>query len=1066
MKRNVLLVVLLLLTATLLFAGCDKVGGNKDFTAPENLQYDGATLTWDAVKDASYYMVTINDGDSWKVTTARYPYNAAGSEFTATVYAVKEGKKKDVESEKTTMDFKPLSTIAEVRVADDGTLSWDVVNSATAYAIRIDGVLHNATVELPTFADVPVGRHSVQVRPIVAGDNSYYSSWSNAVTMEKLDSVAIDNITYDNGYIKWNYISGAQYYRVTVNGIVLQEKCNGTQTLYDPQNMNFEVVVQALGNHSTTYDGNPSQVKKFIFLDTVTDITVSEGKLVWQPVNGATGYKIKLNGVEQSGVLTDCVFDRFAANINTTVQVMPISNDSAYFSSWSVEKSVLILPAPIVRWNADIELDGQPGNNLIWDSVANASGYAVRLTKPDGNVSVGTFGETQRYFSESYLEVGVYTLEVQALAPTGQSNTFDSIFSTPVKVIRLAAPTAAGTNYITSNPSDLDEGFTVTFNKVAGATSYRLFKDSNVAQTIASTSNQFAVKDIALSGVIEEQTYNFKIQSIGKVESINGQTVATLPSLSEQSLSFMITVLASPQNPQMDGYTYRYESVSKAMGYTIDVGGQSFESGETYYELSVLKAGNYRVAVCARGNGSDVLPSAYCAAINVHRLEAPTNVRIETTDASEGVLRFDEVPHAQGYTITFNNDGKALPVNTIENMNQYVTAQGTTVYMQSAANYYNADGTTYYMTSQPGPTSTFLRLNAPTFGDVAFNGNNLVWKAPANMNTAIYTPTYEVYNNNGVIYNGDKNGTSMDLSYLEGGKDYTFLVKAIGDGKTYINSEKSTVISIYKLATPDVKRVNGQYTWAGVSDATSYAVYVDGVLVQTFTHVSGSSYAYTPRFTEHKTYSVEVIAIGDNGYRTLNSKTCSIKQETAQLQTPDFRLSYSEDYVSQSGKVVVTISKETPFAKGYVYVVGGTSHEVLEGDVTTFSYLSNTVGKIVVGVYAKGGNFDDNGIYYLDSQYAGGNDRYSITLLASPNPGGFKYNGEGKVSWDSVKDAVGYEIEVEIDGELVKTNVNGTSYTFSNYQGIKKLTLRVRALGDGSKTVSSTQAEYTWTLGV
>ena len=1065
----------MLLVAVLTFSACDRdaagdglgglLGGN--LATPQNLRYDGMLLTWNAVEGADSYTVQINDGEEWSVNTTQYSYNAAGAQFTAKVTAVSNASKKPKTSETASVNFKPLGNISELRVAEDGTISWDVVDLATAYVVRIDGTQTAHVLTTTSFSEVPTGRHSVQIRPVINGDDSYYSSWSSAVSFEMLETVAKDGITYDpSGYIKWNYVSGAQYYDVYVNGNLYADNCQGTQTAYDPLNANFEVSVQAIGNHASTYDGKRSETKKFVFLDAVTNVVVEDGILKWAPVNGADGYKLKLNGNVLNEVFTTCEFNRLTANTTTKVEIMAISNDTTYFSSWSAEKNVLLLPAPVLRWN-EYELDGQANSNIYWDTVAQAAGYAIRITRPNGSVEIMTYGETQRFFQEAYLESGTYTIEAKALANTTSSNVYDSIYSTPIKVVRLDAPKPAGTNAITSNANDLDDGFVVSFEKVAGATAYKLFKDNVEAMSVSSASSQFAVKNFADPGRIEEQRYNFKIQSIGSVQTVNGQIVATLSSLSANSYAFEIVVLATPSQPTISGYEYSYGSVSQAFGYVVDVGGQSFVSGETFYSLELLEAGNYSVSVCAKGNGSNVLPSNYSAPITVYRLDAPANVRIDTTEASEGILVFDSVLYAQGYYIYFNNDGNAIPVSTIQNMNQYITEQGTTVHMQSSANYFNSDGTIYYMSSQPGNTTNFIKLAKPTFGDVAFTNDNLIWKAPANVDSSVYTPTYEVYYPNGMIYNGEKNGTSFSLAALEGGQSYEFQVKAIGNGTKYINSDKSTTVQIYKLATPTVNRVDGKYVIKRVANAVNYAVYVDGELVATFQHSSDiSTYEYTPLFKELKTYTVKVVAIGDQGYTSINSNPCLINQETKQLQTPDFKISYSEESFSPSGMVIATITKESPYAKGYSYDIGGTTYTSTE---LSRSHLVSTAGKITVRVYALGGNFDESGVYYIDSQSAGGNDRYSITILASPNPSDFKFTMDGMLTWKAIGDTNKYRVTISANGVTKTVEVTATTLDICSIEGFENLNMKsdhivvtVQAVGNGTTTITSEAATGTW----
>lgn len=1070
MKRKycvISILAVLVLTVSLVFAACNKL----ELSDPENIKYDGATITWNAVENADSYVVRINDGNEYTVTVNSYPYDAAGAQFNVTIKAVSKASK-IVQSGESTKTFAPLGNITDIRFADDGTASWDAVDNATAYLIKIDNVEISAPVTTTTYSDIDAGTHSIQVRPIVANNDSYYSKWSPVKTITKLGTVSKDDITYSNGIINWQYVSGAVCYEVSINGQVVTSNCTGTQWAYDSQNKNFEVTVKPIGNRTSTYDGKTSEIKKFVYLSTVSDIVVEDGIIKWSAIAGADGYKIKLNGIEQSTILRTTYYDRLAANITTDVQIMPISDDTTYFSNWSTVKSVLVLPAPILQWNSDYELDGEANSNAWWNAVANAAGYAVRVTYPNNTQQVYSYGETQRAFQQAYLEIGTYTVEVKAVAATTSSNVYDSVYSTPIIVKRLAAPTPVSTNYITSNPADVTEGFTVTFNGVSDASGYRLYKDNVVAQN--SITNQFAVGDVVGGSVTAEQHYNYKIQSIGQVRTVNGQIHAVLNSLSQSSLSFEITVLATPQNTNISGFEYTYGEISGNNGYVVDVEGQSFTSGNTSYDLSLLEAGNYRVSVCAKGNGTTVLPSNYSAPIQVYRLEAPTNVHVETSDASEGVLGYNTVQYATGYFVVFDNDGNAIPVSNMMNINQYITQQGTTVYMISSANYFNAQKTIYYMTSQPSMTANFIKLATPDFGDVAFSNTQLIWNAPSNINTSIYTPTYQVYYANGTTYNGEKNGTTMDISYLDGGQQYTFYVKAIGNGTNYVNSEKSQPVTIWKLATPTVTRGVGKYEWNSVLNAVNYAVYVDGVLAATDAHQPGQAYSFTPQFSQLKTYKIEVYAIGDGGYTSIDSDAALIEQETKQLATPDFQFKYSADSYKIDGTIDVTVTQPSPYATGYSYTIGnlgspgGTTHTSTS---TQFSLMPSSVGTFTVRVYALGGAFDEQGVYYLDSQSRGGNSSYSLTLLATPNASSINLSADGQLTWATVANAAGYELEILVDGQREGDviSVSGSYYTIADYASKyagsgKQLTVRVRAKGNGTTIITGEWAETSWTL--
>lgn len=1030
-------------------------GGNLELSKPDNVKYDGTTISWNQVENADHYLVSINDGEEYEVSGTVYPFVANSQTFTVKITAVSD-LKKIVKSESTTMSFMALGNITEIRINDDGSVEWDPVDNATAYLLKVD----NQEIEVldTKYDDLEPGTHNINVRPIVSGNNSYYSSYmKNGKSLTICGVVSKDDIKYADGYINWKYVSGAHKYEIRINGEVKSSEITGTSFAYDPNNSDFEVEIRAIGNHASTYDGAWSETKNFVFLDTITDIQVVDGKLQWSEIAGADGYQIKLNGTLYSSILTTPEFDKLAVNVATDVQVIPVSTDTTYFSNWSAVKNVLILPSPVLKWNETLELDGLANNNLYWDQVANAAGYAVKITLPNDQEEIKTFGATQVYFPYDYLEVGTYIVEVKTLASTTSTGVYDSLYSTPIKVVRLDTPKPVDNNYIVSDPNSLADGFVATFQGVAGATEYRLYKDNVLHQK--SVTPQFDVKNVSDSASIEEQTYNFYVQSVGSVRTIDGVLTATLSSLTSKSVSFNITVLATPSTPDIAGYTYSYGSIDRNNGYVIDVGGQSFFSENTQYDLSGLEAGNYVVKVAAKGNGSTILASNYSTPINVFRLEAPTNVRIETSDASEGVLTYSGVQYATGYYIVFNNDGNPINANTLSNVNQYITEQGTLAYMESSANYFSDDRTIYYMSSRPGVTYNFIKLSAPTFGEVAFTNNQLIWKAPENINANVYTPTYEVYYPNGVTYNGEKNGTTMDITYLEGGESYTFQVKAIGNGTNYINSEKSTSVTIYKLATPQVTRENGKYVWGGVANAQSYVVYIDGVEVEKITHVSGQTYSHTPYFTQLKDYTVEVIAVGDEGYTSINSDKCTIIQKIKQLTTPDFSYSYSNEYYTETGTIDVTITDEPAYATGYAYRVGDVTETTSE---TTYSYCPNNVGKYEIMVYALGGSFDEEGNYYLDSQTQGGNGSRPITLLASPNPSAWKLTADGILSWTAIDDAVKYEVQITVNGETTTHVVTRVSLAIENFSMANEYTVKIRAIGNGTTVVSSKQVERTF----
>lgn len=1023
--------------------------------APVNIRYDGANVTWDPVDGAGSYTVRIGDGGTYTIKTNSYRYQANGGEFTITITALPKNDL-DTASPEAQVTFHTLGNIGELKVSETGVISWDAVSGANAYRIKLDGKELDTPVKECSFSAIPVGQHTVQVLPIVDGDNSYYSSWSGVVTLHMLAAVAADSIMYDAGVISWKAVNGTKAYEVTVNGTVISSDCKVAHIAYDAQNTGFAVTVRALGNGETVFDAQPSEERRFTFLDAVTGITVQDGVVTWTPVSGATGYKVRLNGKEYGTVLKECRFTGLTPEVNTNIEIKPISEDGTCFSNWSAPHTALLLAAPVLGWN-EYGLDGESNKNVYWNSIANAAGYAVRITMPNGNREEKNCGDMVRGYANAYTEPGTYLIEVKALASFSGGIACDSAYSTPITVVRLASPQPAGSEYIKSNPKSLAEGFTVSYTPVVGAKGYVIEKEGIVVKKASGGTTTMQITDLAQPGVLAAQTYTYKLRSTGGVEKVNGQIVATLDSLSSEAHSFQINVLATPSEPHIGGFIYSYGAVSGASGYAIKIGNQGETSLSTSHDLSLLRAGTYPVSVCAQGNGGATLASNYTSAITVHRLEAPANVHIETADAGEGVLGYKQVEYASSYTIVFDNNNIPVAVESLGNMKQWISDNGTTVYLQSVANYYKVgDNSVYYMTSRPGETINFIELNAPSH--IAVENNKLTWSAPSNVGS--YQPSYQVYYPSGEAYTTAFRGTELDLTGLKGGKTYEFVIKAVGDGTHYINSEKSTIFSIYKPETPTVTRSESAYTWRAVAGASSYAVKIDGVLKESFEHVSGKTYSYTPSFPEYRTYEVEIVALGNAADKVINSDAWAVSQKLVMLDAPEYTFSYSEEQYKESGTVTITLKNAVENALGYSYTVG-THTEILTA--TTFTYCPGSAGIIRLRVYAKGGRFDSYGNYCYDST----STAQQLILLQSPNADGFTVLPDKNiVTWANISNAVEYEVTVVADRKTYTITTKSPSLNLNTAFGLDlediiSLSITVQAIGNGNNIISS--KPVTWT---
>ena len=947
---------LALAACTLVLAACGGAKNGPDsLAAPTDFAYNGSILSWGAVEGAEKYSVVIGSGEPFSTGSTGYPFiNTSGETFTVSVTAMCEGMEN---SPTATHTFVPLQSVTSFTVTPEGALAWEAVEGAVAYQIEVDGG-KTETVTAPLYTGLAGGTHSVRVKPVgstTEPGTSYYAAWSTAKSITRLSAVAADTITYssEGNMLTWGEVTGATKYRLIIEGSHAVDVELTTRSYALSASDDFTVRIIALGDNNLLYNSAPTE-KTFVCLDAVTDLHVADGMLQWSPVDRALGYRLRVNGSVQGGVIRDCFYSGFPAGEQFTVSILPVTTDNASFSLWSADVVFSLLETPVLKWN-NYELDGVANNNLYWNSVQGAAGYEVKILLNGTQVVNELLGAGTVSFAYMYELVGDYSVSVRALASSDATNRYTSNYSTPITVRRLAAPVRRGDNYIVSNPTELTAGFTAAFFDVAGASAYRVWRDGNVYndRLLASVYTDYNVTD---GTSVNKVVHTYKIQSVGSLYNATTKTVV-LDSLSRDSLTFDITVLPAPTAPAMSGYVYSFTPIEGAFGYGVRYGNTVATTDSTSYDLVDIQSGSYQLSVCARGNGGAVLASPYSTAITLVRLSAPGNIEI-TTDISDGVLKCSPVDGASSYLAMIDGVSEPLTVSSTTNVKRYISEEGTSLYMIAVANEYKDNArTVYYMTSPASGTVTFIKLSTPT--ELQIDGAALLWNAPGNVKDATFKPTYRLTDASGSVYNGASALTvnRFDMEGLDGGKSYAFYVKAIGDGRKYVNSDSSDGITAIRVNAPEVTRKDGAYLISSVRGAGSYAVYVDGILVDTIPETGKNEYMYVPTFTVAGTYEIRVVAVaGEKGY--FNSLATLLTQEVRQLQAPTFEATLS------GGLLTVNITAPELPTLSYVYTVNG-GNGMTDDDTFTTAVTGTSA---TVRVYAIGGVFDAENIYYIDSQ--------------------------------------------------------------------------------------------------
>lgn len=1049
MKTNrkifLFMVLSVVLALALSLVACDKAKDTVEnllAKAPENVQYDGQYLTWDK-NGADYYNVSINGGDKVRVNSTSYGYNTSDS-FSVTVWAVFVGTEKA-----TSVTFNPLAKIEQLYVADDGVVSWDAVSGANAYSVSVNGQVEETA--NTSYSSLKAGNNTVKVKPIVSGDKTYYSRWSNEKQVGICSTPA--SVKYDGTTLTWT--GNANTYEVKINGVPNVVK--GGSFDFSSENKDFEVEIKGIGNHTNMFDSAIAS-ESFHYLDAVTNLVVEDGVLHWDPVDGAKGYKLRIDDViSKEKVDGKTEYDKLISGRSIRMSVLAYNDEGNYFSSWSAEKTIFLLNTPSPSWKSELELDGAANNNYVWDAINAAKGYTVSITK-NGQTTTTTLTEDHRAFAHAYAEIGVYTVKVKANAPEENPDYYDSKYSEEMTIERLPAPKPAVTNFITSDASDLSKGFTVNYVAVNGAKGYQLYKDGVLVSGKYSTGTSITDTNVSSSMIASEQHYTYVVRSVGDVKTLGGKTHVRLSSLTESSLSFDITVQALPTNLYMDGYFAKWDTVVGNNGYAVGHSGNVIIAQSESLDLGTIVPGTYNVKVCTRGNGTSTLASNFTAPMIVQRLAYPTGIRIDGGEGN-GLLSYNKVSNAKSYSVFLDLDNKSIDETARENMYDHITEQGTVLSMTANCNDYNEDKTVYYMTSPVSPTQQFIRLSAPTFPEGALSSHKeLVWNTPENINVAEYTPTYTVFSS-GVALTGQYNNTKYNLTNLEGNRDYVISVKAVGNGTKYLDSKVSKTISFFKLETPKLSIDNLGYHWSSVNNASAYVLEINGVKQNDNINVSGTTYTFMPYYNKIGTHNVRLYAVGD-GVRTVSSEPTLYNQKAEALQAPTISYKYSNDSFVRGGVLSATIEKQSPHAEKYQFEIAGKT--IVSGKLTE-SQVIESPGTYTIKAKAVGGVFDDEKTYYIDSQYTAENQ---IIILAPPTASSFSINADGIIKWSNVSATIGYDYQISFDnGEFSEiTHIGYSSLRIENFKSYKSIKIKVRASSNGDPgRVNSEWIEWSWT---
>lgn len=388
----------------------DKVSG---------FNYDAATgyLSWDEVENARGYVIGIG-GKEVKTTANRYSLKSFGiGEINMEVYAVAKGY-----ASSSAVSYKVNKTVlaSPTNVKILGTqLSWNGVEGATGYTVRINGREYDESTTMFDFAQISLTEGdecsvSVRANAAQAANNSV---WSDELDARYLQLAA--SLKYGENKLSWNSVIGAQMYEVRVNGETQERVTNSHIKLVLNKSGINTVSVRYFDNRGWSEFVSMDVTAYMVMLDSrIGDVSV---------IYAAVGDKLELPDPEKPGYEFAGWYNVYggAARNGAKYEDIVFSDncDITLYADWTAKKYEVTLfdandnevGTANITYGEDYRIEpieSQNAGEIFAGWYTGKNGAGVQLTDNEGN-SVNPWLLTDTYEAYAYFATDVLSFTLR-----------------------------------------------------------------------------------------------------------------------------------------------------------------------------------------------------------------------------------------------------------------------------------------------------------------------------------------------------------------------------------------------------------------------------------------------------------------------------------------------------------------------------------------------------------------------------------------------------------------------------------------------------------------------------
>ena len=428
---------------------------NKALARARGFRVEDGTLTFAEVKNAQKYYITVECGEpshshtDVEITTPSYDFSSCKMKVGGIKFTVRAVAENYADSVAYFTYDKTLSDVGGLTYDETAALlKWNAVEGATNYCLTINGTEYDTGIATSFDMRGFTGELTVSV---VAEADGYNSSEQATYSFTKTAPVTPKNITLTGKTLSWDGVENATY------KLEVADKNGGKQPLtsdkasienFDKQlSFNLEAGSKFTVRVMATVNGVDSLWSDELTFNCLVLDKAPEyknGSLYWEPVFGADGYEVCVNG-DESNLIT-------LKDSATSVKVNLANEGQNTFkmrfsygenkSEWTNETSVTAygvefvsnggtdVSKMLIAENDSVTLPGtmKRGYNFVgwYDAKENGKKYDKKTFTDNCELVLYAYWEAKKY--EVTFDYGEYGKSDE----TSREVTYDSVFNLPV----------------------------------------------------------------------------------------------------------------------------------------------------------------------------------------------------------------------------------------------------------------------------------------------------------------------------------------------------------------------------------------------------------------------------------------------------------------------------------------------------------------------------------------------------------------------------------------------------------------------------------------------------------